>query len=49
MAAVKKLKNDGMSEDEAKAWEETVQEQTDEAVKQVNDMLKKKEDELTKM
>ena len=49
MAAVKKLKNDGMGEDEAKAWEETVQEQTDEAVKQVNDFLKKKEEELTKL
>lgn len=49
MAAVKKLKSDGMSEDEAKSWEETVQEQTDEAVKQINDMLKKKEEELTKM
>ena len=49
MTAVKKLKSDGLSEDEAKAWEDTVQEQTDDAVKQINDLLKKKEDELIKV
>lgn len=49
MKAVGQLEKDGMSEDEAKALEETVQEYTDDAVKQVDVVLKQKQDELTKL
>ena len=47
MKAVTQLKSDGMGEDEVKALEESVQEYTDDAVKQVESLLKKKQEELT--
>lgn len=49
MKAVGQLEKDGMGEDEAKNLEGTIQEYIDDAVKQVEGMLKSKQDELTKL
>lgn len=49
MKAIAQLENEGLGEDEAKAFEESVQESTDDAVKQIEGLLKSKQDELTKV
>ncbi len=49
MKAISQLENDGLGEDEAKAYETSVQEATDDAVKQIESLLKSKQDELTKV
>ena len=47
MKTIDKLKKDGMSEDEQKALEESIQELTDDYVKQIDQLVKSKQDELT--
>ena len=49
MKAISELAKDGLGEDEAKAYETSVQESTDDAVKQIEGLLKAKQDELTKV
>ncbi len=47
MKTIDKLKKDGMSEDEQKTREESIQELTDDYVKQIDSLVKSKQDELT--
>lgn len=49
MKAIGQLEKDGMGEDEAKALEGTVQEYIDDAVKEVDTLLKRKQDDLMKV
>jgi len=49
MKAIAQLENDGLGEDEARNFEESVQESTNDAVKQIEGLLKSKQDELTKV
>jgi len=46
MDQIKKAKNDGLSEDDMKFWETTVQELTDQYVKEVDDTLETKQAEI---
>ena len=46
MDQIKKAKNDGMSEDDQKFWESTVQELTDDHIKKVDDTLETKQAEI---
>ncbi|MGB1236095.1 MAG: ribosome recycling factor [Planktomarina sp.] len=46
MDQIKKFKNDGMSEDDAKLWEGEVQEMTDGAIKSVDEALDVKQAEI---
>ena len=46
MDQVKKAKSDGMSEDEQKFWEETVQEVTDATIKTLDEILESKQEEI---
>jgi len=49
MKVISQLESDGLGEDEAKAFEDSIQESTDEAVKQIESLLKSKQDDLTKV
>jgi len=46
MDQIKKAKSDGMSEDDQKFWESSVQEVTDEFIKKVDDILETKQAEI---
>jgi ribosome recycling factor len=46
MAQIKKAKNDGMSEDDQKLWEQEVQEMTDSYIKKVDAALETKQEEI---
>lgn len=46
MDQVKKLKSDGMSEDDQKYWSEVIQESTDAAIKNIDGALESKQDEI---
>ena len=46
MDQIKKAKSDGLSEDDQKFWETEVQELTDRFIKQVDEMLSTKQDEI---
>lgn len=46
MDQVKKAKNDGMSEDDAKLWEGEIQELTDDHIKSVDEALEHKQGEI---
>ena len=46
MDQIKKAKNDGLSEDDQKFWEQAVQELTDNCIKQVDDVLEAKQEEI---
>ncbi|MBB5721920.1 ribosome recycling factor [Loktanella ponticola] len=46
MDQIKKAKNDGMSEDDQKFWEQTVQELTDKYIKLVDETVETKQEEI---
>ena len=46
MDQIKKAKNDGMSEDDQKIWEDEVQEMTDRYIKLIDDQLSTKQGEI---
>jgi ribosome recycling factor len=46
MDQIKKAKTDGMSEDDQKFWEETVQELTDSTIKLLDETLEGKQTEI---
>ena len=46
MDQVKKAKSDGMSEDDQKFWEESVQELTDATIKTLDEILESKQEEI---
>ncbi|MEM0976692.1 MAG: ribosome recycling factor [Pseudomonadota bacterium] len=46
MDQVKKMKSDGMSEDDQKYWSEVIQESTDVAIKNIDAALEAKQDEI---
>jgi ribosome recycling factor len=46
MDQIKKAKNDGMSEDDQKFWEQTVQEMTDKYIKTVDETVENKQEEI---
>jgi len=46
MDQVKKLKSDGMSEDDQKYWSEVIQETTDNAIKAIDTALETKQEEI---
>jgi len=46
MDQIKKAKADGMSEDDQKFWEQTVQELTDKSIKDVDELLETKQAEI---
>jgi len=46
MDQIKKAKSDGMSEDDQKFWEESVQEITDKAIKEIDAALDIKQSEI---
>jgi ribosome recycling factor len=46
MDQIKKAKSDGLSEDDQKFWEQSVQEMTDSHIKQVDDTLEAKQTEI---
>lgn len=46
MDQIKKAKSDGMSEDDQKLWSDEIQEMTDAAIKQVDEMLETKQAEI---
>ena len=46
MDQVKKLKSDGMSEDDQKYWSEVIQESTDSAIKAIDTALETKQEEI---
>ncbi|MEJ6398201.1 ribosome recycling factor [Yoonia sp. 208BN28-4] len=46
MDQIKKAKSDGMSEDDQKFWEQTVQELTNDYIKQVDEALENKQEEI---
>ena len=49
MDKIKKLKSDGMSEDDEKFWSEEVQNLTNDFIKQIDEILKIKQDDILKV
>ena len=49
MDKIKKLKSDGMSEDDEKFWNEEVQNLTNDFIKQIDELLKIKQDDILKV
>ena len=49
MDKIKKLKSDGMSEDDEKFWHEEVQNLTNDFIKQIDELLKIKQDDILKV
>ena len=49
MDKIKKLKSDGMSEDDEKFWSEEVQNLTNDFIKQIDELLKIKQDDILKV
>ena len=49
MDKIKKLKSDGMSEDDEKFWYEEVQNLTNDFIKQIDELLKIKQDDILKV
>ncbi len=49
MDKIKKLKSDGMSEDDEKFWNEEIQNLTNEFIKQIDELLKIKQDDILKV
>jgi ribosome recycling factor len=49
MDKIKKLKSDGMSEDDEKFWYEEIQNLTNEFIKQIDELLKIKQDDILKV
>ena len=49
MDKIKRLKSDGMSEDDEKFWCEEVQNLTNDFIKQIDELLKIKQDDILKV
>ncbi len=49
MDKIKKLKSTGMSEDDEKFWSEEVQNLTNDFIKQIDELLKIKQDDILKV
>ncbi|GIR38840.1 MAG: hypothetical protein CM15mP50_3510 [Rhodobacterales bacterium] len=49
MDKIKKLKSEGMSEDDEKFWSEEVQNLTNDFIKQIDEILKIKQDDILKV
>ena len=49
MDKIKKLKSEGMSEDDEKFWSEEVQNLTNDFTKQIDEILKIKQDDILKV
>ena len=49
MDKIKKLKSEGISEDDEKFWSEEVQNLTNDFIKQIDEILKIKQDDILKV
>ena len=49
MDKIKKLKSEGMSEDDEKFWSEEIQNLTDNFIKKIDELLKNKQDDILKV
>ena len=49
MDKIKKLKSEGMSEDDEEFWSEEVQNLTNDFIKQIDEILKIKQDDILKV